>query len=242
MAGAGLESRLSNVNGPGKAFVFDATTRKQLYELDQPAWATAAAFSPDGQILLTGGADGVVRQWDMSSGKQIRRPIAVGDSVLSLAINRDGKTFITGCSNGVTKVWDVATGAATGTSFAQKGWVRQLEISADGKLVLTSGSEKAARVWDAITGEAVGAPLDHQDSVIAATLSPDGKQIVTGSCDNTVKFWETPSLREISAERVECEIQVRTGVELGRDGVLRPLDAETWWQRRGRLQELDGAP
>jgi hypothetical protein len=35
---------------------------------------------------------------------------------------------------------------------------------------------------------------------------------------------------------------VATGLRIGADGVVVPLDAETWWERRQRLEKLGGPP
>jgi WD40 repeat protein len=242
MAGAGLESRLTSANGPGRASLYDASTGRLVRAIDQPAWVTAAAFSPDGKTLLTGGADGVVRRWDVATGTAAGRDVSAGDSVLSVAYSPDGRTFATGSGNGVTKLWDERTGAFTGRSFVQRGWVRVVQLSPDGALLLTAGTEKAARLWDVKTGEPIGPPLEHRDSVLAATFSPDGRQLVTGSCDQTVRLWPTPALADRSAEQAVLGVQVRTGTELDREGTVRRLDPEAWRERRERLRVLGGAP
>jgi WD40 repeat protein len=242
MSDAGLGTRLNNVGGPGQATIYDAATGKVIRPFPQPAWVTAAAFSPDGSTLLTGGADGRARLWDVATGKPAIPDVPVSDSVLAVAFSHDGRFFATGSGNGVTRVWNARTGEFTGRAFTQRGWVRQLRFSPDDSILLSAGEEKAARLWDVKSGEPLGPPLEHQEAAIAAAFSPDGRQIATGGCDKMVRLWETPTCAGIDAERSMLWLHVQTGMELDRDGVLRRLDPSAWWECRRRLDELGGPP
>jgi cytochrome c len=58
----------------GAAMVLDRAARRivtVLHTGEHPLWALA--FTPDGASVLTGGAAGVVRQWELASGRPIRR-------------------------------------------------------------------------------------------------------------------------------------------------------------------------
>jgi WD40 repeat protein len=242
MAGAGLGNRLNNVSGSGRATIYDTATGKVIREFPQPAWVTAAAFSPDGKILLTGGADGRARLWDVVTGQPAIPDVSVSDSVLAVAFSHDGGLFATGSGNGVTRLWNARTGEFTGRAFTQQGWVRQLRFSPDDSILLSAGEEKVVRLWDLKSGEPLGPPLEHQEAAIAAAFSPDGRQIATGGCDKMLRLWETPACAGIDAERSNFWLQVHTGMELDRDGVPRRLDPSAWWERRRQLDELGGPP
>jgi cytochrome c len=69
----------------GAAMVLDRATRRivtVLHTGERPLWALA--FTPDSTSILTGGAAGVVRQWDLASRRQIRRfgPEPIADIAL----------------------------------------------------------------------------------------------------------------------------------------------------------------
>ena len=61
--------------------------------------ATCAAFSPDGQYLLSGGADGSIKLREISTGRQIRTFNAQA-MVKDVAFSPDQKTVLAGYNNG----------------------------------------------------------------------------------------------------------------------------------------------
>jgi WD40 repeat protein len=242
MSAAGLESRLDQASGTGEAAIYEASTGRLVRRFPHPAWVTAAAFTPDGKMLITGGAEGVVRRWNLATGDAIGSPISVGDSVLGIAVSRDGATFLTGTGNGVAKLWNTETGEFTGKAYAHKGWIRPVAFSPRDTTVISAGGDRAARVWDARTAEPVGPGLEHQDSIVSVAFSPDGRFMVTGGCDKCVRFWEAPNGADVASDRLILWTQIRTGMELSREGEIHRLDPRTWQERRRLLDKLGGPP
>ncbi|MGH8887418.1 MAG: WD40 repeat domain-containing protein, partial [Egibacteraceae bacterium] len=69
----------------------------------------AVAAAPDGQVL-SGGADGSVRVWDLATGKLIRALEGHSGPVWAVAAAPDGQV-LSGGDDGSVRVWDLATGA-----------------------------------------------------------------------------------------------------------------------------------
>ena len=55
----------------------------------------AAAFSPDGKTVLTGGQDGIARRWDVATAQPIGQPIRHEGVINCVAFSPDGKTILT---------------------------------------------------------------------------------------------------------------------------------------------------
>jgi WD40 repeat protein len=72
------------------------------------------AFSPDSKTLYSCGWDGMLRIWDVSSGKAqvpvrpLRSIQADNDVLKCLAVSPDGHRLATGTSDGTLKIWDIS--------------------------------------------------------------------------------------------------------------------------------------
>ena len=78
--------------------------------IPQPAQAVDVAFSPDGSLLVTAGADGVARVWGADDGR-LRQSFTHGAPLTSAAFDRDATRVVTGGADGIARVWTARAGA-----------------------------------------------------------------------------------------------------------------------------------
>lgn len=164
---------------------------------------TSLAFAPNGNALISGGADGRVFRWDLAKDSPEKTPfITFPSSVRAVSFNPQG-TFITcGSSDGTTILWDVsnwqrlrifgkpdkAKKQVQQTDEAEEVWF--VSFSPDGKM-LAVDSLKNTVVWDVATGaELLSVSNEREDFGLTSAFSEDGRTLTSYSGDGNVFVWD----------------------------------------------------
>jgi WD40 repeat protein len=143
---------------------------------------SAAAFSPDGQTLLTGCGDHTARLWSVAEGRPLGGPLTHPTSVSAVAFAPDGHHFATAQRGGLIRLWALPAGNPRDyrLPLGSSSWVR---LSRDGRFLLPSGISHNAcelpstQVIDLVTGKRAGPPLAAHGLILDAAFSPDGLQV-----------------------------------------------------------------
>ncbi|RMH70837.1 MAG: CHAT domain-containing protein [Cyanobacteria bacterium J007] len=183
--------------------IWQLDTGKNVYDLKGHGWeVTSVAFSKDGKLVVSGGADGAIMLWNWRAERRLRtlnRPDDFFGSLSSwfdrsigiiwaIALSPNGQMIASGGSQQPIQLWDVQSGKLLRSLTEHEDSVLTVAFSPDGKTLASGGSDCTIRLWKIDTGETI-AQFKHLGSVKSLAFSPDGRTLVSGSWDRTVKVW-----------------------------------------------------
>ncbi|KAA3662995.1 MAG: hypothetical protein DWQ04_11865, partial [Chloroflexi bacterium] len=148
-----IEGARLNLDNKGSAdWLIDGTLRLQQNEpfyfnttlSGHEDWVRSVAFSPDGQTLASGSADGTVRLWDLSHPGA--EPVVLSghaSSVGSVAFSPDGQTLASGGEDQKVRLWDLShPGAEPVVLSGHASSVGSVAFSPDGQTLASGGEDQ----------------------------------------------------------------------------------------------------
>jgi WD40 repeat protein len=180
--------RIYLVNIPGKRLAM-ALTAEKMYNignsingLSPPLDIDSITFSTDSKRIACGSESGIVRVWDVATGRNVSTFNVNGSAsgsaaarpVKTLVFSPDGKMLVTADNADSTlAVWDVASGHKITTLTAGTGNVASAAFATDGTLIVATTSDSASghriEIW---ATKRHSAPALSRSSSQTVTASP----------------------------------------------------------------------
>ncbi|GAB4227928.1 MAG: hypothetical protein Kow00121_56720 [Elainellaceae cyanobacterium] len=155
--------------------------------------ANAIAFTPGGQLVAAGLADGTIRFWTTDRGEAVQTLSGHRYAVRAIAISNDGQRLASASADQTIKLWNLPTGELLRTlNLAESDGIPQtLLISADGTRLATATDRNRLQLWDAESGQLLRTLVAAADLPpgLPIAFSPDGQTLATADRDQSIKLW-----------------------------------------------------
>jgi WD40 repeat protein/serine/threonine protein kinase len=205
-----------------ETWLFEVATGRLIDTLSCNGTVRGFAFSLDGKVLAIGSDNGLVQQWDLTTGQQLASPLRHTAQVWTVEFSPDGKLLATvsGQWGRTVRLWDVSTGPP----------YHSLAMSAQA-IADDTASDSAGALTDLrATWNSKGAlELFRKNEMILIRTLPDGK----------ARVWRLP---EVPSELREMQLRtwVALGARLNDQGQAIPIKWEQWRGLRDDLHSRFG--
>ncbi len=203
-----------------------------------------AAFSPDGQTVVTVSGDGTAKIWNTASGALLAKTQCPGGLRAPVRFLADGKRIVTACGDGKLRVWQAASDASPVVLGEDQSLVNSVAVSSDGERIATGTADGNARIWDVSPNPASVLSVKLPGAVLQTSISPAGRQVLLVA-DARAWLWNgtdatAPAQLGKYADILTASFSIDGGkIVLGQsDHTIRILNAETHaeetaWQAYG---------
>jgi RNA polymerase sigma factor (sigma-70 family) len=222
--------------------VWDAETGRKLRVIGGPEIVLRdIALAPDGLTLATLDNQGVLRLWELASGREIRRWHQVAGNPGHLTFSPDGRTLAaeiptqdpaTRKETHTITLWDLTSPTERRRKFAGD-WrdLHALVFTPDGKTLITASNDNGSRIvgaepergsirlWDVGTGEERRRISVERFDVRSIAVSPDGRVMAAGVSDRTIRIYDVTTGEE-RVPRLGRELALAANPQRAADGPM----------------------
>lgn len=174
--------------------LWDTATRERVQAIDMGHIydLTGLAFSPDGQLLVTGARDvQPITIWEVATGEKQQElgPLAATVNSMELAFGATGTDLFVSEYSGITRQYALEPTHVLRTMAAHRGSVWDVAVSPNGRWAATAGDDQYTRVWHWETGAQLTTVIAEPERVASVDYSPTSDAILTGGYDGAVRLY-----------------------------------------------------
>ncbi|PKA48905.1 U4/U6 small nuclear ribonucleoprotein PRP4-like protein [Apostasia shenzhenica] len=133
----------------------------------------SVAWSPDGQRLACGSADGSIAVFDIARAKFLHNLESHYMPVRSLVYSPlNARVLFSACDDTHVHMYDAEGKSLVSAMSGHASWVLSVDASPDGAAIATGSSDRTVRLWDLSMRAAVQTMTSHTDQVWCVAFRP----------------------------------------------------------------------
>ena len=188
--------------------LWDLHTSSQYANLAGHTWfIETLVFSPDGNLLASGGREGVIYVWDANTGERKKTLEGHQISVKALAFAPNGKVLASASHRDV-RLWNIDAGTLQTILIEEEDSGQSdavaLASSQDGETLASTAGGKIY-LWDFNTRRLLSEIKRRSARIKTLAFSPDSAILFVGCADGAIEMWDADTYLLLSTIKPHTE-------------------------------------
>jgi WD40 repeat protein len=183
----------------GRLMSFDCSDGRNLWHIDDAHkdGVTSVKIASNVRFLISGGADGALRVWEMKSRDMVSHLKEHLARITDVQLFPNDLYAISTSRDRMLLTWDLRSEKRLTQHRENHGGINCLAVASNQTTVYTAGQEKTLCTWDLRMPEATQV-IDVDEELHTISLSPDDRYLATAGTGLVVKIWDITAGKVIS--------------------------------------------
>jgi|GEM_PF-3430158 len=176
----------------------DFGLRQETFSNRHLSNVTSLAYSPDGQLIASGGQDTTLKLWDANTGTEIATFTEHNNIVEELSFSANSE-LLASYSEGIIIIRDMPTGAVIRSVTIDDYVTSNLAFSADNTLLIWG--EPTIKILDIVTGVSQFRSQSSRIYIVHIEVDPNGRIILSFGSDESIGEYDVSNQWELDLRK-----------------------------------------